>query len=176
MYLSERASPALIGRLPPGERGTRATLELMRRLADAGSRDVRVREQAIGIVRRARVAAHDFDGELKAVFEWVRDRVRYTRDPAGVEALQAPHRTLALLAGDCDDMAMLLVALLRAIGHRAQLAFRAIGTDRRNPRRLSHVYVVARESGREVALDPTVPGTPLGWFYPNATRSLEVPA
>lgn len=173
MYLSERAAPVLIGRLPPGERGTRATLELMRQLADAGSREMRVREQAIGIVRRARVQPHDFDGELRALFAWVRDRVRYTRDPAGFEGLQSPARTLTWLAGDCDDMAVLLVAMLRAIGHRARLSFRAIGTDARNPAKFSHVYVVARHGGREVALDPTVPGTPLGWQYPQPTRILE---
>lgn len=170
MYLEGTTTPVWRGKLPAGDRGTRATLEIMRRLACAGGKDPVVREAAISIVKNAGVASHDFAGELNAVFQHVRDRIRFTRDPAGVEALQAPAYTLRVGAGDCDDKATLLASLLRAIGHPAQLAFRVIGVDRKQPGRFSHVYVVAQLGAKKVAMDPTWAGTPLGWEFPRPTR------
>jgi transglutaminase-like putative cysteine protease len=174
VYRLEGGNRVLVGTLPPGRAGTKATLELMQQLAAEGARDVAIRERALAIVRMARVAPHDFDGELAALYTWVRDRIRFVRDVAGVEGLQAPRRTIEWGAGDCDDMATLLVALLRSIGHPARLAFRAIGTNRTGPRNFSHVYTVAKYGGREIALDPTVPGTPIGWEYPRATSRMEL--
>lgn len=170
MYLGESVTPVWRGRLPAGDRGTRVTLEIMRRLACAGGKDPVVREAAIAIVKSAGVAAHDFAGELKAIFEHVRDRIRFTRDPLGVEALQAPRYTLKVAAGDCDDKATLLASLLAALGNPAQLKFRVIALDKANPRRFSHVYVVAKLGAREVAMDPTWQDTPLGWQHPKPAR------
>jgi transglutaminase-like putative cysteine protease len=151
------------GTLPPGLAGTRATLALMRELGRRGAADPFVRDQALSILRSAGVHAHDFAGEIKALFEFVRDRIRFTRDPVDVETLQIPRRTLEVKAGDCDDKATLLVALLRAVGNPAELRYRVIGTS--SPQ-FSHVYVVARVSGQLLAMDPTREGTEIGWQYP----------
>jgi len=142
----------------------------MRRLATEGAKDVSVREAAIRIVRQAGVAGHDFAGELTAVFNYVRDRIRFTRDPAGVELLQTPRYTLENGFGDCDDKSTLLVALLRAIGTPATLKFRAVGETAAG---YSHVYPVANYAGREIALDTTRAGTPLGWQLPNPALTME---
>jgi transglutaminase-like putative cysteine protease len=135
----------------------------MRDLARRGAADPYVRDQALSIVQSAGVKAHDFAGELRAMFEFVRDRVRFTRDPVDVETLQVPRRTLEVRAGDCDDKATLLVALLRAIGNPADLRYRVIGTS---STQFSHVYVVAKIGGQLVAMDPTREGTELGWQFP----------
>jgi len=141
----------------------------MRELAISGSKDLEVREAALDAVMQAGVAPHDKRGELLALFRFVRDRIRFTFDILGVETVQSPRYTLERGAGDCDDRATLLVALARAIGHPTTLRFRVIGTAQSRGR-FSHVYVVARIDGRDVALDPTYPQTPIGFEYPRATR------
>lgn len=168
MYLVERSTREVRGQLPPGRAGTVATIQIMRELVSEGAKDMTIRDAAVEIVRRAGVAGHDFAGEVRALFEFVRDRVRFTRDPVRVELLQRASTTLAKRAGDCDDKAILLASLLRAIGHVTAFRFRVVGADPRAPRIPSHVYLVARVAGRDVAMDPTYPGTPLGWQLPRA--------
>lgn len=168
MYLGETRVQR--GQLSPGPAGTAQTLAIMRRLAIEGAKDVTVREAAVGIIRRAGVIGHDFAGELRALFNFVRDRIRFTRDPAGAELLQAPRYTLEHGIGDCDDKSTLLVALLRSIGNPAELRFRAIGET---PAGFSHVYPVARYQGRTIALDSTRAGTPLGWEVPRRALTMD---
>jgi transglutaminase-like putative cysteine protease len=155
------------GKLAPGPAGTRQTVAIMRRLARAGARDLAVRTAAISAVKRAGIRPMDYRGELDAIFRFVRDEVRYTRDPVSVEVLQTPVATLKRLAGDCDDKSVLLAAMIESIGHPSQLAFRVIGT--RPGGNYSHVYVVAKLGGRLIPLDPTPAGAKLGWEYPNPT-------
>jgi transglutaminase-like putative cysteine protease len=156
------------GQLPPGVAGVTKTLALMRRMALEGSRDVEVREAAISAVRRAGVAAHDHRSELFALFQFVRDGIRFTRDIHGVETLQSPRYTLELGAGDCDDRATLLAALARSIGLPVELKFRVVAANPGAPGRFSHVYVTANMGGRVIALDPTYPGNRPGFEPPNS--------
>ena len=162
--------------LPSGDAGTRTTLDIMRAFALEGSRQVEVRDAAIGIVRMAGVRSHDLIGQLRALFEFVRDRILFVRDIYGVETIQGPRKTLEVGAGDCDDRATLLVALARSIGIPAELKFRVIAANPRFPRSFSHVYVVAVLGGRSIALDPTYPRNRMGWEKPNPFRIGEVPA
>lgn len=164
------------GRLPAGDAGTRKTLEIMRGLAAEGARDLTVRETAIAIVRAAGAAAHDSVAELRALFEFVRDRIRFTNDILGVETLQGAEYTLRVRAGDCDDRAVLLVALAQSIGIPADFAFRVVALKPGSPRAFSHVYVVANLKGKRIALDATYPANRMGWQYPNPYRSAEAPA
>jgi len=158
--------------LPPGRAGTRATLQTMQRLAQDGARDVTVREAAVGIVRAAGIVGHDFDGEIRALYEYVRDRIRFTRDMDRVELLQGARYTLEHGFGDCDDKATLLAALLGSIGHRAGIKLRAIGTGGDG---FSHVYPVVSAAGRTLALDATHADTALGWEYPHPSQTMDVP-
>lgn len=148
----------------------------MRQLAARGGSDPVVIDAAVRIVRAAGIAGHDALGEIRALFEFCRDQVRYTRDPVGVELLQSPARILRERAGDCDDKSTLLVALLRAIGHPATLAFRAIAANPFFPGVYSHVYVIARFGGREIPLDPTPPRARVGWQFARPTALMEVAA
>jgi hypothetical protein len=163
------------GKLPPGDAGIKKTLGMMAQLAQAGALRREVREMAIEVVRNAGTAPHDTLGELGALFEFVRDQVRFTGDIAGVETLQAPHYTLHVMSGDCDDRAVLLVSMARSIGIPANLRFRVIGANPRRPGSFSHVYVVANVKGKDVALDPTYPDTPMGWQHPSPSRIGDFP-
>lgn len=161
MYLADApAAKVFRGTLPPGRDGTRATLAIMRSLARDGSRDPALRVRVMSILNGARVASHDLVGEAAALFQFVRDRVRFVNDPADVEWLQDPAATLRVMAGDCDDRATLLAAMLLSIGHAPE--FRVIGTG---DSEFSHVYVVDVINGAELALDPTYSDNPIGWQY-----------
>lgn len=167
MYAAQRPLTLARGILPPGDAGIHKTLGMMRQLALEGSKDLPVFEAARQIIRN--VPGHQPGRELDALFRFVRDRVRFTRDIAGIETLQSPRYTLRTLSGDCDDRATLLVALARSIGIEANLRFRVAATNPVRPRSFSHVYVVARINGRDVALDPTYPANRMG-FAPPASR------
>lgn len=162
--------------LAPGGAGVRRTLEVMRSLAIQGKVHPMVRSTAVAVIREAHTRPMDDLGEARALFSFVANRVRYTRDVEGVETLQAPWITLAESSGDCDDKATLLAALLKASGNRARLSFRAVGTDPRNPGIFRHVYLVGNfpNAGR-VPLDATREGTLAGWEVPRTTVAMEVP-
>jgi hypothetical protein len=163
------------GKLPSGDAGTTKTLGIMAQLAQAGALRREVREMAMDVVRNAGTAPHDSLGELAALFAFVRDQVRFTGDIVGVETLQAPHYTLHVMAGDCDDRAVLLVAMARSIGLPANLRFRVIGANPRHPGVFSHVYVVANIKGKDIALDPTYPSSRMGWQHPSPSRIGDYP-
>lgn len=162
------------GRLAPGDAGISFTLQRMRQLAHAGAREPAVREQAIRILREAGVTGHNSQGSVQAIFRWVRDRMTFVRDIPGVEVLQSPRYTLHVMAGDCDDYSILIAALCHAIG--VPVRFVVIGADRRNPRRFSHVYPVARVGGSDIPMDAIYRKNALGWEYPSPFRRAEVPA
>jgi transglutaminase-like putative cysteine protease len=142
--------------LPSGEQGTATTLRLMRRFVHDYRTSGQVRETALALI--ADVRQKDWVGEVRAVFDWVRDHIRYTRDINGVETLQTPEATLELGAGDCDDKSTLLAALLESIGHPTR--FVAAGYQMLG--RYSHVYVETHIGSRWVPLDATLIDKPMG--------------
>ncbi|MGH9310060.1 MAG: transglutaminase-like domain-containing protein [Vicinamibacterales bacterium] len=146
--------------IPTGYAGTLRTVAHVIELIRAGAKDFRVRQTAIAILRRRGVRPKDYLGEIKALFEWVQQHIRYTRDPFRVEVLHSPRRMLQLRAGDCDDMAIVLGAMLEAVGHCVRLVL--TGNDPLAPDRFTHIYIEALCRGRWVSLDATMP-YPMGW-------------
>ena len=155
MQLTHRRQ-SFLGSLPSGSAGTRETLRLMRNLVHQYKSDTHVRGVALEVVQG--LAPKDWIGEVRRLFEYVRDRIRYVHDIAGVETLQTPPVTIDLEAGDCDDKSTLLAALLAAIGYRSR--FVAVGY--RMPNAYEHVYVEANVDGSWIPLDATV-SRPFGW-------------
>lgn len=147
---------SFLGELPRGEPGTAQTLRLMRGLVNQYKRDPYIREVALALV--AGLRPKDWAGEIRAVFEYVRDRIRYVRDIDGYETLHTPPVTMDLEAGDCDDKSTLLAALLGSIGHPTR--FVAVGYEA--PGSYSHVYVETKRGAQWVPLDATMPH-PVGW-------------
>lgn len=61
------------------------------------------------------------EAKLKALFEFVADQIRYVNFTSGEFWLpNRPHELLARREGDCDDKAILLITLLRAVGIEAE--------------------------------------------------------
>lgn len=112
------------------------------------------------------VRERDYDGEIVAVFNAVRQNVRYTGDIWGVDTFQSPVRTLELGTGDCDDMSMIIASCLMSIGY--PIRFRVIRT--KNSSDFNHIFVLCGRPPKEpkqwVSLDATV-AKPAGWYPPS---------
>ena len=150
-------------RVPRGQRGTLVTARLIARLVRDGAKDFYVRRTAIRIFRESGAPPKHRWAEVGSLFHWVRDHIRYTRDIFRVELLHTPRRMLELRAGDCDDMTILLGALLMSTGHPVRLALAGFRPHR--PHAYSHIYLEANVQGKWVPLDPTM-NRPMGWAPP----------
>jgi transglutaminase-like putative cysteine protease len=143
------------------------TLREMVRIRDESKLDPRL---------RARVATlflllpdRDELAEIRTLFDYVRNRVRYLRDVDGIETVATPECTIRLQAGDCDDKSLALAALLAVAGYPTR--FVAVGTSL--PGWYEHVYVrVQLSDGSWLALDPTEQ-VPMGWEPGNVTAIME---
>lgn len=147
-------------KIPSGYPGTLKTIEHIVDLIRKGAKDFKVRQTAIGILLQRAVRPKDYLGEIKALFEWVQRNIRYTKDTFRVEVLHSARRMLELRAGDCDDMAILLGAMLEAIGHPVRLII--TGPDPLRQYLFSHIYLEVCHRGRWIPLDATM-HHPMGW-------------
>ena len=86
-----------------------------------------------------------------AVFEWVRDMVRYVRDVHEIETLATPDKTLITRAGDCYDQTTLLAALLESIGYPTR--FVVTGYQVRDV--FEHVHLQVFAGAQWIDCDPT---------------------
>jgi transglutaminase-like putative cysteine protease len=152
-----------IYRVPKGTRGTLVTARLIAQMIRDGAKDFYVRQKAIQIFRMCGVRPKNRFGEVCALFDWVRRNIRYTRDIFRVELLHSPRRMLELQAGDCDDMTILLGAMLMATGHPVRLVLAGFRPNK--PHGYSHIYPEVNVRGRWVAMDATVE-RPIGWAPP----------
>lgn len=150
-------------RVPRGTRGTLTTARIISRLIQDSAKDFYVRQKAIEVFRVYGVPAKDRFGEVCALFDFVKRNIRYTRDIFRVELLHTARRMLELRAGDCDDMTILLGAMLLSTGHPVRLVL--AGFKRERPHVYTHIYPEVNVSGRWLACDATV-NKPIGWAPP----------
>lgn len=88
-----------------------------------------------------------------ALFEWVREHVRYVPDVLDVETLASPVITLRSMFGDCDDQATLLATLFEAVGYPTRFVVAAYS----DPSVMEHVYLQVAVDGQWFDCDPTEP-------------------
>jgi len=155
--------------VPHGDRGTLVTARMIARLLNEGAKDFYVRQKAIEIFRKYRVPAKDRYGEICALYDWVKKNIRYTRDIFRVELLHTARRMLELRAGDCDDMSILLGAMLISTGHPVRLVL--AGFRPHKPHSYSHIYPEVQLGPRWIAIDTTV-DQPMGWSPPSLWKSI----
>jgi len=136
-------------KIKEGDPGIDQTIEQMENLVDAGVKDPLIRNTALEII--ASMPARDSSAEIEAIFFWVKQNIRFTKDPYQIELISNPLRTLELKAGDCDDLAILLSSLLRSIGYNTR--FKVVSAKASG--KLHHVYTQAYFSGTWISLDPT---------------------
>lgn len=158
--------------LPDGDAGVTQTLWAMKACADdaveSGGPVLRIAQ------RIAAQAGRKASDQLRAVYDWFRDHVVFKRDALALEHVRHPDQ-LALevevdgtTAGDCDDVATLGAALVRALGIRPALVLASVKPNGA----FHHVLFAAELGGRWVYLDPQE------GFYdrlPNLTRKYLLP-
>ena len=144
-----------LSNIPEGAAGIKVTLKAMSNLVKAYKSALAIRTLSVQIV--SGFAQKDYKGEVQALQQWVRDRIRYVKDVRDVETLQTPEVTLRVRSGDCDDKSTLLASLLESIGHETR--FIAIGFQ---PGEFDHVYVESRIGAIWVPLETTEPVN-MGW-------------
>jgi hypothetical protein len=155
--------------LPAGDAGVAKTIKVMGVLAVGmeGALHPALRLLAIEIVKGT--APRDDYAQAAAIFEWVKANIEFRGEYD--ELIQTPLVTAQLQAGDCDDHATLMYALLRAIGIQAD--FVTVATDPTDPdRQFSHVYTSAWIHSRQawLPLDTTVGASYPGWAPERITR------
>ena len=162
MYHLCRPEPPAIDhlRIPKGYPGTMVTARHIVDLIKRGAKDFHVRQKAIDIFRHYGIRPKDYEGEVSALFDWVKNNIRYTRDIYKVELLHSARRMLQLKAGDCDDLTILLASLLEATGHPVRLVL--VGSNPRKTDQFSHIYLEVQVRGIWIALDPSMDKPP-GW-------------
>ena len=154
-------------KLPQGIAGTRRTLDRMAAAVRGeigpdfrGYLHETIRAKALDLV--AGIPPRDWRGEIGRLFEFVRDRITYRLDPVDAERVQDPVATLEIGSGDCDDLVVLLAALLGSLGYWSRfVAQTADGVQYRllqMDTRFDHVYVEVETPHGWLALDPTADG------------------
>lgn len=133
-----------------------------------GKKDVNVRRIVADILRgrnpkngKWNVPPRAWQAEIKALFKYVIENVRYTLDPYQLELFQSPNRSLELGIGDCDDICILLGSLLVSAGYPVRV--RIIALKGHND--FSHVYLLAG----------VPPHNPTYWMPLDASREDHLP-
>lgn len=121
----------------------------------------------------AQCGQRDFLCQLSRIYSWITESVRFKRDTFGAEHLRHPDQLIAEIerdgrtSADCDDVAMLGAALVRAMGFEPAIIVQAATPT--GP--FEHVYFGAILDGGLVHMDPQE-RTPFGYPTPptNARR------
>ncbi len=88
----------------------------------------------------------DYIPELNAIFEWIRQNIRYQFDPINKDIIENPFTTLRLKLADCDGLTVLIGSLVQSMGY--PVAIKVIKQGETG--RMYHVYPL-------VGLPPTNP-------------------
>lgn len=168
-----------------GDAGVYDTLQVMRAaVEDAVEDGAMVAPVAAAIMATVDRRTHQLAGGgehdptrdtrgLVALYRWLRDHIVFKRDAWGLEHVRHPDQLLAEIsahgrtAADCDDVAVLGAALVRAIGLRPAFVL----ASRHERGRWEHVFFAACRGKSVFPLDPQE-ATPPGRWPP--VRRMEV--
>ena len=128
------------------------TIGYMVQFAKQGAKDLDIRRLVEKIC--AKLEPGDYSSEILACYYFVDANIRYMRDIDNVEFLKWPKQVLQTRAGDCDDIATLLAAMLISCGNKVR--FCIVDIDRSGPINFSHVFcqVFVPTEGRWTTVDP----------------------
>ena len=151
---------ARVAPMPSGSAGVFTTVSTMRQMVNMSKRDPRIIQASTSIIWTA--PERDELSEVQALYEWVRDGVRYVRDVHAMETLSDPAITLARRLGDCDDQSALLASMLESVGYPTRFVMGAFAA----PGVWDHVWLQVFAAGEWIDIDPTEHQY-LGWAPPD---------
>lgn len=151
--------------LPPPT--PKQTMAAMSKLANQAQFDVAIRALAEKIVKG--LFPHDYLSEYVAILCWIRNHIRYVRDPVTIEQVKTARAIIETESADCDEMGVLAASLVGAIGGKSR--FVAATFNNSNP--LTHVWAEAWDPGSKawIILDP-VPGRRVGQMVGRIVRTM----
>jgi len=149
----------LIG-APSGAAGVWQTVRLMREMIKGYRVNTQIIDSAISLIFL--VPSKDDIAEVNAIFEYVRDSIRYTRDVYGIETLADPVTTLIRRVGDCDDKTTLFCALCEAVGYPTRLVMAGYFGSKD----FQHIYAQVWVNNQWIDAD-TTESDPLGYAPPS---------
>lgn len=136
--------------IPEGRSGVKKTLDIMAVLVNHSKKSPHIREFARSYVQD--LSQKDIYGEVKRLFLFVRDNIRYIKDIRGIETLHTPEKILEQRAGDCDDKSVLIAALLESIGYECRFVAVAFKFNI-----FTHVFTQVKLRGKWISLETTEP-------------------
>ena len=156
-------------KIAEGTKGVEQTLRIMARVVNETLlTKPDIRATALTIIKP--VKDKDYRGEITAVYNWVKNNIRYTQDPWDKEMLQWPDYTLKLGQGDCDDHSILMASLLMSVGHECRFAVVQVARDSGN---YDHVYAECKVNGDWVPVDTTNKSSgAMGWETPHIKKAV----
>lgn len=94
------------------------------------------------------VGRNDYE-TARNVWTFVKKNLRYRADRSGLEVVKSPSALFSTKFGDCKSFSITEAAILRALGFR-NIRYRFASYA---PGDFTHVYVIARVSGRDIIMD-----------------------
>jgi len=170
---SQSNHPTRIEFLGYGEDALLNTLQKMKNIINSSVKNYYVRRWAEKISELGK------DGEIDrvhSVYEFLRSRTRYLKDPYEIEMLKTPLVSLSLMesgetpALDCDDLTILSLSLLKSIGYPVKL--RAVSY--RPDRQLTHVYGLVKVKPHGWVVFDLVRPPGLGIEHPGIMRRVDL--
>jgi len=170
---------ALNQKFPDGVRGNYKTVKFMKKKAIERAKHPFVRQLVVQILNQKNTSSHNHLDEARAIGEWVRDNVRYMKDPATMELLQDPVMMIEQASkgqarGDCDDMVLLAMTLLIAGGIKPYVKVVRYQSDF-GP--YNHIYLAVNENNYKqskewLIIDPIVKDQEIGYEVPHASSEV----
>lgn len=130
----------------PGLAGILQTVTIMKKLKNKYKTDMGIRTLAVGLVRDYRTDRERAD----RLFRYLKKRLKYVPDVAGVETLQTPYYMLKYGGGDCDDLSLIMAVFLECVGIETRFQIAGKGS------RFTHIYTIARINSRYIPYDLTL--------------------
>ena len=177
-YAQVSAIPRTEEYIGTGDGAIYNTVTKMKQIITGSSRNPYVREWAKKIM--GRVEVNNKKAEASAIFDFVRDHVRYTKDPLGFEYITTPPALLEDIrlytegrgerpVGDCDDMTVLSLSLLKAIGFHVAIKVVSFTPSKK----FGHVYGLVQIGHEWIPFDCVRPDQDMGWESKGHTRVME---
>lgn len=133
-------------------------IKTLAQLIEEGSESPVVRQHTMELLNRKGIKSYDHKGEIKAIFEWVRDNITYRRHVICRDSFTTAERVLQLGAGDCDNMVVLVNSMLGSVG--LPFGMRIISSS--HDKSYHHIYSLAG----------LPPHNPTQWIPLDATEKL----